>query len=129
MKDILNSLSFRNAYLMIYAPIILMIVDYVTGVLNAWLKKEIKSYKMRTGLAKKCGEIIAIGLGEFFSFVFSLPAGIMAWVSVYIIVMETISIFENLNKLGVPIPAFIKRAFEEAEKEMNKEKEEDHHGK
>jgi phage-related holin len=51
---------------MIYAPLILMLVDYVTGVLNAWLKKEIKSYKMRIGLAKKCGEIIAIGLGEFF---------------------------------------------------------------
>lgn len=119
MSDILDKLSFRNAYLVVYAPMILMAIDFLTGTLNAWLKHKIKSYIMRQGLAKKTGEIIAIVLGEFFSYVFLLPTIVASFISIYVMVMETISICENLDKLGVPVPAFIKRALSTAKDKMD----------
>ena len=65
---------------------------------------------MREGLAKKCGEVALLVAGEILTLGLSVPVYIVAGVSIYIILMEIISLFENLEKLGVPIPKFIKRA-------------------
>lgn len=59
------------------------------------------------GLSKKTGEIAILVLGELFSFSLCLPHYIMSCVSFYIIMMEFMSITENVDKMGVPLPKFI----------------------
>jgi toxin secretion/phage lysis holin len=89
---------------------ILMAIDIITGVTNAWIKKELDSSILRKGLGKKLGEISAILIGEIFVVAFGLTMFLADGISLYIIIMELISICENFEELGVPIPKFIKRA-------------------
>lgn len=110
IKTILSNVHFTNEVWAVMLPIILMGIDILTGLVNAWIKKEVLSSKLRKGLGKKLGEIAAILIGEMFVMALGLPIGVADGVSVYIVVMELISICENLEKLGVPIPKFIRQA-------------------
>jgi len=115
-KKILESVKFVNEVWVFVIPGILMAIDILTGSLNAWAKRDFKSFKMRQGLVKKCGEVTILGIGELFTIGMILPTYIMSGISFYIIFMELISICENLQKMGVPIPKFIKKALSDTEK-------------
>jgi toxin secretion/phage lysis holin len=121
MQELVSKFHFTNEMWVIMIPIILMGIDIITGLLNAWLKGEVKSSILRKGLAKKIGEICVILIGELFVTGLSLPAAVSSGISLYLIIMELISICENLEKLGVPIPNFIKKALATESKEINKE--------
>ena len=113
-KKALMSVSFRDDWWILILPAACIAIDVITGVLNAWIEHDLKSYLLRKGLGKKGGEILAIVLGELLVCGLSVPKEILIGVSVYIIFMEVISILENFDKLGVPIPWFIKKALASA---------------
>ena len=115
IKELIQQFQFTNGTWTLLLPIILMGIDVLTGLTNAWVKGKIKSSILRAGLGKKMGEIIVLAIGEMFLFGMNLPAGVMDGISIYIILMELISICENLSKLGVPIPKFIQKALDTAE--------------
>lgn len=123
IRELLNSFHFTNDIWTVMLPVILMCIDIITGITNAWIKKELNSSILRKGLGKKLGEISAILIGEIFVVGFGLTALVADGISLYIIVMELISVCENLEKLGVPIPKFIKNALAIANKEINKDDE------
>lgn len=108
------SVSFRDDWWILILPACCIAIDVITGVLNAWIEHDLKSYLLRKGLGKKGGEILAIVLGELLVCGLSVPKEILGGVSVYIVFMEVISICENFDKLGVPIPWFIKKALASA---------------
>lgn len=116
--NILDKVKFANEIWVFIIPGILMAIDILTGSLNAWAKSNFKSFKMREGLVKKCGEITILAIGQLFTIGLVLPTYIMSGVSFYIIFMELISICENLQKMGVPIPKFIKKALDDTEKAL-----------
>ena len=118
LKEIVESVHFVNELWVFIIPCVLMAVDVATGTLNAWKNNDLKSYKMREGLVKKCGEIIILGIGELFSVGMILPVYVMGGVSLYVIFMEAVSICENLHKMGVPIPAFISKVLSNAKNEL-----------
>ena len=89
-------------------PIIMMAFDIVTGYLNAWAKHEIQSSKMRSGIVKKAGEISAILILEIITFAMEIPFDLVKFFSVLITFTEINSIIENLDKMGVPIPVWVK---------------------
>lgn len=125
LKELVTQFNFQNETYVVVIPLILMCLDIMTGLINAWIKGEVDSSKLRKGLGKKLGEITCILIGEIFVVGFGLTAYIAAGVSIYIIVMELISICENLEKLGVPIPKFIKKALMVANTEINKDDKKD----
>lgn len=105
--DIVMNFRFVNEFWTLVTPLFLMGIDIVTGTVNAFAKKQFKSKKMRIGLSKKTGEIAILVIGELFSFSLCLPHYIMSCISFYIIMMEFMSIMENIDKMGVPLPRFI----------------------
>lgn len=112
MHDLMSTLQgfeFRNVFWYLILPLILMGFDVLTGFLNAWIRHEVKSAKLRAGLSKKVGEISILVIGELFTFALRLPPEVMKFLTFYIIFMELTSIIENLDKLGVPIPKSIKK--------------------
>lgn len=113
--EFLKSFHFTNAVWVLLIPVSLMGFDVLTGYLNAWLKGEVESYRMREGLVKKVGEITILVIGKLFEFGLNLPTYIMNVISLYIILMELVSISENLDKLGVPIPKFFKKGLGKVE--------------
>lgn len=108
--ELVSQFTFRNEMWVLFIPLALMAIDIVTGVIKAWAHKDFKSSVMRAGLAKKAGEIMILLVGELFSYGMRLPEVVMNCVSFYIIFMEFVSILENVDQLGVPIPKFVKDA-------------------
>ena len=102
--EFLNQVHFANHLWMLAVPCVLMALDFATGFLNAWARREVQSAKMRMGFAKKLGEIAALLAMEICTEGMSLPIEILTGVSLYIVAMELISITENLALLGVPVP-------------------------
>lgn len=109
MEEFITNFHFSTNTWGVISPCVLMALDIVTGLLYAWISKTFNSGKMRSGLGKKVGELVIIMIGELFSYAAGLPKEIMNGILVYISFMELMSIFENLDKLDVPIPGFIKR--------------------
>ena len=111
MDDILEFISqfhFRNELWVLFIPLGLMAIDVLTGIIKAWAHNDFKSAIMRAGLAKKAGEIMILVVGELISYGLMLPDAIMNGISFYIIFMEMMSILENADELGIPIPKFVK---------------------
>lgn len=82
-----------------------VVMDLVTGVMQAVANKTLDSTKMRAGLWHKCGFIMAIILAalvewsmQFIDLGFMLP--LFVPVCVFIILTEIVSIFENVCKLS-----------------------------
>lgn len=121
IKELLENFHFTNELWAVMIPIILMGIDILTGIINAWIKKELKSSKLREGLAKKFGEISVIVIGEIFVIGFGLSNFLADGISLYLIIMELISVCENLEKIGVPIPKFIKNALAQTNEGINKD--------
>lgn len=108
VENILTNFHFVNEFWGLVAPCIMMAIDFLTGIIYAWSTKTFQSKKMRSGLSKKIGELAIIVIGEVLSFSLGLPKYIMTGISLYIIIMELMSVFENLDKMGVPVPKFIR---------------------
>lgn len=108
MREILESLHFTHSYWIIVLPVLLMGLDIITGLVYAWVSKTFDSAKMRAGLAKKFGELAYIIIGVATTYAMGLPMYILIGIASYICFMEFMSILENCDKLGAPIPGFVK---------------------
>lgn len=121
MENIVKELGiqFSENYWVFIIPVILMLIDFATGIINAWATNHLKSFKMREGLSKKAGELAILAIGELFTVGLSIPIYVITFLSLYIILMEIISICENLKKMGVKIPKFIDNALDDAENKID----------
>ena len=121
MEDLYNIISqfhFRNELWVLFIPLGLMAIDVLSGVIKAWAHNDFQSSIMRSGLAKKAGEIVILVVGELVSFGLLLPEAVMNGISFYIIFMEIMSILENADALGIPIPKFVKDVINNANDQL-----------
>lgn len=106
--QLVSQFHFRNELWVLFIPLGLMAIDVLTGIIKAWAHNDFQSAIMRAGLAKKAGEIMILVVGELVSYGLMLPDVIMNGISFYIIFMEIMSILENMDELGVPVPKFVR---------------------
>lgn len=121
MEDIYQFISqfhFRNELWVLFIPLGLMAIDILTGIIKAWAKNDFQSAIMRAGLAKKAEEILILVAGELISFGLLLPDAVMNGVSFYIIFMEAMSILENVDELGIPVPGFVKKVINNVDEQL-----------
>ena len=106
------------------APLVLLIVmvtlDYVTGMICATVTRRLSSERGWLGILKKVCYFavvcVSIGMDRLFSLIaetvgLSYAPGlpISVFVTSWLVINEAISILENLALIGVPVPAFLKR--------------------
>lgn len=106
MEELMN-LKFTSEWWALIVPLILMILDIITGYIHAWENNEISSSKMRKGLGKKCAELCYIAVGFLMKFAFG-TSSIMYFIVIYVVYMEIVSLAENCDKLGFPLPDKLK---------------------
>ena len=119
--------------------IVLMILDYITGVLKAWYKKEISSKTGIKGIIKKVAYLFSVAVAMTTDYLITLLTNQVGFtdsktyfigliVIIWYIINESISILENTNAIGVPLPKFLKKLLKHF-KETIEEKagEEDEH--
>lgn len=98
--------------------IVVMIIDYATGMTSAWKSGELESKTGLIGILKKVSYLVLVAVGGVVDYLIS--AGLAAAnveisvtyccgliVTVWLIINELISILENLAELGTPIPKFL----------------------
>ena len=111
-------------------PVVAAGADILTGLLQAGINNSYNSSVMRKGLYRKLGELACVILAYVSSVAISLPINITAFVSIYIVIMEFISVLENLSAAGVPFPVWIlrklKKAADKLAEDPSKEKDGDH---
>ena len=115
MEELMN-LQFTNIWWALILPLILMVLDVITGYYNAWKNEEIDSSKMRDGLGKKCAELCYIVVGFLFKFAFG-AGPIMYFIVIYVCYMEIVSLAENCDKLGVNLPEKLRNKLNNKDKE------------
>lgn len=100
--------------------IIAMIIDYVTGMMSAWLNAELSSKKGIRGIVKKISYLALVAVAMIVDWLiccglqqinvdikYSVFFAVL--VAVWLIINELISVLENLSRMGVPIPNFLKK--------------------
>lgn len=84
---------------------ILMLVDYITGVMVGYQNQEVSSQRAFKGIMKKVAMILFIIVANQADIlVGSDGAQLRNYIIYLLIATEGISLTENLGKLGVPIP-------------------------
>ena len=95
-----------------------MILDYITGVIWAYIQKNLNSEVGFKGLVKKCTILIVLIVGSMLDRLLNSGEWVFrTLVAYFYIANEGISLLENISNLGVPIPAKIKDALEQLNKE------------
>lgn len=102
IEELIKNLNFTNIMWQILTPLIFSLGDIVTGYTQAWINKTVDSQKMREGLLHKSLIILVIILSFVIQFAFNIKY-IASFVCVYVVLMEIMSIMENLEKAGVDI--------------------------
>ena len=105
----LQEISFTHRYWILLLPLALMTADSITGWIQASINNTWDSTKMRVGLFRKSGELLVVIVAYVIYAAISLPVDVPAFVASYIVIMEVISVFENLDQAGIPVPHWITR--------------------
>lgn len=116
---VIENFKVDNAIWFIVLPLILCILDVITGYLNAWIKNDIQSKKMREGLGKKIAELVYCSVALLINLLFRLPS-VSYFITGYICFMEIMSLAENCDKLGVPMPNVLKKKVNNIQEDLNK---------
>lgn len=100
--DLIKDLNFTNMFWQILTPLLFSLADIITGYVQAVINHNVDSQKMRVGLYHKALIILVIFLSFIIGLAFNLMS-IPAFVCTYIVVMEIVSLIENLKKAGIDI--------------------------
>lgn len=100
--------------------VIAMVIDYITGMLSAWFNAELSSKKGIRGIVKKVSYLALVSVAMIVDWLiccglqqinvdikYSVFFAVL--VAVWLIINELISVLENLSRMGVPIPNFLKK--------------------
>lgn len=93
----------------LYALVIFVILDYVTGVLYAVEEKKLSSAVGYEGIARKVTIFILVGIANILDTYILGQSGVLRAVVIFFYLSnEGISILENATELGLPVPEKLK---------------------
>lgn len=107
---------------MLITLVVFISVDYISGVLCAFISKSLSSRIGAIGIAKKFGILCVIALSASIQKYIFKTDTLRSAVILYYISNEGISILENCAKLGIPIPQKLRGALTSIQKENDETK-------
>ncbi len=97
---------------------LVILLDYITGILKAIYKKNLNSSLGRKGIIKKFGYLFIVILATLFDrLINDQTMAIRTLVIYFFFSNEAISILENWGALGLPLPKRLYEVFEKLKKE------------
>ena len=127
MKEIIDSILAVTATTFIYliggmdialvCLLIAIVLDYISGIIKAYMTKELSSKIGLKGILKKVGILLIVMLSVLVDRVTGETGAVRTLVIYYFVANEGLSILENLGQAGVPIPESIKKALKVLKKE------------
>ena len=97
-----------------------MVLDYISGISAAWVTHQLSSRIGLIGIVKKVSYLLIVAVGMALDYLISLLGGrfgvqindsyfVGLLVIIWLIINECISILENADEMGLPVPEFIKK--------------------
>ena len=97
-----------------------MVLDYISGISAAWVTKQLSSRIGLIGIVKKVSYLLIVAVGMALDYLISLLGSrfgvqlndsyfVGLLVIIWLIINECISILENADEMGLPVPEFIKK--------------------
>lgn len=90
--------------------VIAIALDYISGIIKAFINKELSSKIGVKGILKKVGVLVVVALAVLIDKITGESGAIRTLVIYYFVANEGLSIIENLGEAGLPIPDVIKKA-------------------
>ena len=95
-----------------------MVIDIVTGIIKALIKRKLNSEIGYKGFLKKATIMLVIILANWLDMLTISDVPVFKTIAIYFYIgMEGLSILENLNHIGVPIPTAISKYIDQLAKE------------
>lgn len=130
MKEIINGISSVIITVFIYLVggidvaltclLIAIVLDYASGMIKAYVTKELSSKIGVKGIIKKVAILLVVMLAVLVDRATGETGAIRTLVIYYFVANEGLSIIENLAKAGVPIPKNLSDALKTLKKENKK---------
>ena len=119
----LDTVQYTHQYWIFLLPVLGAMADIITGWIQASINATWDSTKMRKGLFRKGGELLVVVLAFVTEYALQVAAQahIATFLSIYIVIMEALSVLENLDQAGVPIPPIIRDKLGKVKHELDGE--------
>ena len=99
---------------LIYALLVFVVADYITGVMCAIADKKLSSEVGFKGICKKVLIFVMVGIGNIIDVQVLGQAGVLRTAVIFFYLSnEGVSMLENAGHLGLPIPAKLKDILEQ----------------
>lgn len=127
MKNIINFITSTFLTTVVYylggldialkTLLIMIVLDYITGLCKAIHNKEINSLIGAKGIVKKVGYLIIVAMSVLLDQVVGDTGAIRSLVIYFFVANEGISILENWGAIGLPLPKKIFDVLDQIKKE------------
>jgi len=105
--------------------VVFMFIDITTGIIKALIQKKLNSKIGYKGFLKKATIMLVIILANWLDILTTSDVPVFKTLAIYFYIgMEGLSILENLNQIGVPIPKAISKYINQIAKEEKSKKNE-----
>lgn len=104
-----------NLFIPLSVLIFAIIIDYISGMTNAWVNNKLSSYRGFIGIVKKLCYFILVSVGVVIDILICnyFPEYTVSFISilitVWLIINELVSTIENLSSIGLPVPPYLIR--------------------
>ncbi len=109
---------FQELALPVVVLFLVMVVDYISGMVEAWINGTLSSRVGVVGIVKKVAYLLAVVVAIVADWAVQTAAGQLGvdfggffyfglLVTIWLVLNECISILENISEIGVPLPAFL----------------------
>lgn len=106
---------------LIIALVAVVVLDYITGVMSAAFTHKLSSAEGFRGILKKVAIFVLVALASLLDkLVPATNEAVRASVCVFYIANEGISILENVEKMGVPLPKILRDVLAKLNEEPQK---------
>lgn len=110
----------------IYALLVFVIVDYITGLAAAFIQKRVSSSVGYKGIIKKVMIFVLVGIGNIIDVeVIQNGSAVRTAIAFFYLSNEGISILENASVIGLPIPKKLRSVLEQLKKESGEKEDEE----
>lgn len=93
--------------------LIVIVIDYVTGVISAIYNKKLNSTIGLKGILKKFSYLIIVSLSVILDRIVGDTGAIRTLIIYFFVANDGISIVENIGKMGVPLPKKLTEVLEQ----------------
>ena len=104
--------------------LIMIALDYITGLLKAIHNKKLNSHIGLKGIVKKTGYLIIVAVCVLLDRVTGDTGAIRTLVIYFFVANEGISVIENWSQMGLPIPKIVSQTLEQMKKKDGENNEE-----